>query len=1173
MPALRIQLLGPPAVYYDEKIVTIQRRMLRALLFYLACHDDPLDRAHLILIFWPDADESTGRRRIRESLSKLRAELPDPDLLVVNQDQVGLDYSRVDVDVKTFNELFQQCNRIANSIPRHLPLPEQVHQTMRKAIEKWHSSRFMAGALLPKSLDLDNWLAETGNQMERRRMMLIDRLSDHYAATGDFESAISWLNTILEEDPHNPAWQVRYLSWLQQLGRRSEAQTYSKNLQQFYEEMGEPLPEELQSLTVKSQKHEMPEWQGMESPFWPPLSILQTIFVGRYAEMQSLNTAFQRGGVALILGESGTGKTRLVYEFSQQYARNQRLLVASCRSSTKHLPYQPLLEMLRHSVTEKEWESISPMWLAPLAQLMPELNQYLSQPSRFEDTYLDNAQNVIFECLHQVLQELTRPEKLLLFLDDAHAADQTTLDTLAYLVGCGFFEQDGLLVLAARLEDPNPALTAFYENLQKSSLRYVEIQMAELGAEDAAGLVSSVLGQEYPKEIVKRLLENASGQPLHLIETLRALLEYSPDINLVEVIDHLPLPRSILELVQRKMNALSPQGLKVLQIIAVASGSVSPALIEKASGLEPERVVQALEELEYLRLVQATSTKSRGVVYHFQYGRIRKAVLVDISAARKRLIRLSLAQAMQSLPVESNNPSLIAQYYEDAGELKSAFENWVKAGIKTAQMFSTSETKLCFGNAAALLQHLGIFVSDQEIYQLFFVWGDYLDDTGDFNGCLRLYHELQSIGNQRQSDLLLGIAFNGLCRAHRRLDEYAKSIYYNDLALKHLEHNPSLPEYLYAWNRRAVTLTLQGEYGLSLAALHKALDLSQKLNERRVQIGISGVFLQIASIWQFKGLPQRSIEITDLAERAIFSSINDPDIEMLRITRAQAFSAMGFPRKAYNLCNQVILHAQEWNNKRLEAFAKMAKSFAALVLGQMDDSLNNVEDALAIAEQFKYFHISQQSYCVLGDIYRLCGEYERSIHVHRKALEHPTRSYYRLDNEIRVAYNYIRLGELDRGLALLKDAQREAEENEFGYIALTGRIMQVNALILQNKVDEAEALIQTSARDSEEKGVMVMQANIALYGGYCAWKKGHSQEAMELLDHSLSITQGNENVWQENAALRVKYQILIDTGQDTEPVEKRLTEIRDHILRYSKRPDLQDIMLQAFDQGRTGTRL
>jgi len=133
---LRILLLGTPAVYHGDQPLYIQRRLLRWTLYYLACQKEMVGRSDLILLFWPDESEEKARRRLRETLSKLKKQLPDPNLIVTEHDRVGLDLNRVYSDVLDFQSLFSQTARVCTQTPVSSPLTEAVHQKVvrRKAV-------------------------------------------------------------------------------------------------------------------------------------------------------------------------------------------------------------------------------------------------------------------------------------------------------------------------------------------------------------------------------------------------------------------------------------------------------------------------------------------------------------------------------------------------------------------------------------------------------------------------------------------------------------------------------------------------------------------------------------------------------------------------------------------------------------------------------------------------------------------------------------------------------------------------------------------------------------------------------------------------------------------------------------------------------------------------------
>ncbi|MCE5208399.1 MAG: AAA family ATPase [Chloroflexi bacterium] len=1163
MSILKVLLLGPPAVYYDDMPLTIQRRTLRVVLYYLAQQENMIDRAQLILALWPEENESTGRRRLRELLSKLRAELPDASLLITEQDQIGLDRSRLYVDSLRFDEIFKECSPIVNTIPRHTPLPERTHQQIRTATDLWRTPYFMAGVQMPESETLDRWVSETGRMLERRRILLIDRQSDHYAALGDIESALSWLGRIIDDDPDNEDWQVRYLTWLNQLNRRSEATAYNDFLFHHYKDRDEPLPDRIKTAFFVTDHH--PAAAELEkNPLWPPPTQLQTPFVGRAQEIQQLTTAYQRGGVIILWGEPGSGKTRLIYEFSKRVVSRTRLLMAGGFSSTHDLPYQPILEMLRQSVSDKEWRAMLPAWLTPLTSLIPELGRYVPQASRIADTHLGDVQGMIFESLHQVFKSLARQSRLLVFLDDAHHSDRSSLDVLEYLFSRGFFEHHGLLVVSARPEEKNPSLEKFIDQVRNPSYRFEEIHIPDFTLEDASALMALMLGRSYSAHTVQQVLELSDGKPLFLVEMLRSVLEYSAWVDLEEIIDHLPLPRSILDLVQRRIGMLSVNARRVLQIASVTNGNFRPAMLELALDLKPEEVVDALEELERYRLVQSGETSPTGANYRFLYSHILNIVLADISEARKRLLHLSIAKAMKSLPLESSNPSQIASHFELGGELVEAFDYWILAGNRARELFSRTDAEYAFSRAASLIQYLGNFVTEEEIYKLYTDWGDLLDEFDDYKSGLDLFYNLQALGNQRQSHILMGTAFNGLSRIFRNIGEYDRSLQYNLQAEEHLKISGLMPEYFTVFTRRAITYIYLEDFEKSDLAIKKAIELASQTQSWRIQIGLSSTFVQMADISSYKGRLHKTLEICDLGLRSIESTFNNPDIEMIRLKMAQVHCMFGYPKKAYMLANQVLKLATEWNHNRLIGFAKQARAQAAMEMGWMGECLDDLEDTLEIATQYNFKDLAPKTYSQLGDFYRVLGELHLAERAYVTGLESTARPYFRLDNQIRQGYILTQLNKIKEGKDIIDKALQEAETGGFRLIQTTAHSFLASGFLKSGDTRPAEEAIDAYNDTAQEVNVPRWNMLSQLFSVFLKYKKGDQVDENEL-EPVISFAREGGDIWLEIEASCLMLEIQRRRGIDENGASQRMMELQNYLLERARREGICVMISNLFD--------
>jgi DNA-binding SARP family transcriptional activator len=810
MTGLRLLLLGPPAVYRGEDPVQIQRRIQRALLFYLAAEAGPKSRAELTTLFWPEESDDLARRHLREALSKLRtqlaAALPGEEVLVAGQDRVELDERFVYVDTREFQKILDQVGHATWQLSPNKPLPEAVYQRLLKAVRLWRSPRFMAGANLPSSGELDDWLTRLSQNLEHTRERVLERLAAHARAVGDLEAALHWLRMALETDALNENLHYRVLEALISLGRRTEAIKHYRSLQELLQrELGAAPSAALQALVQKVGQEDAIQ-PPSDRPGWPVSMSMQVPFVGREQTLRDLGQAFHRGGMVALFGEAGAGKTRLVQELFCMLEPAPHLLLAPSRPLENNLPFQPLIELLRHSIAPADWSAIPPVWASHLSVLLPEL--HVLHPGLPAPPQLDpeQARALLFEAFHQLLLTLAagpsaggaagrpaaRPparQPILLFLDDAQWADEATLAAMGFLVERSFFDRDSLLLIAARPEEVNPALARLLHSPHiATAFRRVDLEL--LGEEEIAHLVRNALGQTPSDRLVKRLAQDTGGNPLFLLETLRGVLEQPLGPDLANVPDTLPLAPSIHTLVRTRVRSLTPTAHQTLLTAAVLGNTFTLPVLEKACRLGAEQVVQALEELEQTHLVQPFQISSPGEpAYQFIHDKIREVLVLELSPARKRLLHLRAAQAMeQALGVQAAQQApVLARHFEAGGQPIAAFHYWIQAAQRARQLYSASEAQAAYHTAERLLPPLGPHLTDADYCLLYAGWGELAFEARDRPTLDRVYTALLRVGEERQSQGLIGCALSGLGNVATLHNQPAEALLYVEQAVGYLK--------------------------------------------------------------------------------------------------------------------------------------------------------------------------------------------------------------------------------------------------------------------------------------------------------------------------------------------------------------------------------------------------
>ena len=178
---LRLRLLGPVQVERDgEPLRGFESRKALALLCYLALRPEPLTRAHLADLFWPDKPEARGRGNLSRVLHNLSNLLPD----CLEADRYTIQFRPSPscwLDIKTFDELAAQGD--AESLA---------------AASELYRGDLMAGYYLDGCLDFETWLVVERERWHRRIVEILESLIEGHTRRGEFGRALGHAQRLLE---------------------------------------------------------------------------------------------------------------------------------------------------------------------------------------------------------------------------------------------------------------------------------------------------------------------------------------------------------------------------------------------------------------------------------------------------------------------------------------------------------------------------------------------------------------------------------------------------------------------------------------------------------------------------------------------------------------------------------------------------------------------------------------------------------------------------------------------------------------------------------------------------------------------------------------------------------------------------------------------------------------
>jgi DNA-binding SARP family transcriptional activator/tetratricopeptide (TPR) repeat protein len=704
---LRFRLLGPPIAAWNETVLAISRRLVRALLYRLASDPEPVTRGHLRLLFWPDVPESVARRNLSHLLTHLRRALPEPEMLVATGDEVWLEPCQIRCDVL---ELKRAGFEPATDAPH-----------LRHAASLYRGP-FLDGFDLPTCPEFEHWCLVERNALEHQYLRVLERLVERCTSAGEVSQAIQYARQYLETDALSETIHRRLIQLFAASGDRHLAlQQFERCSSILESDLGvRPLPETRAVYqAVLGGQRRFPE---APSPLRPPrLPDSDVPLLGREEELRTLEAAFQgleaqQGRVLLISGEPGIGKSRLVHEFAKRHQGQARLLYGCGHAGEQAIPYQPIVGILRTilGLTEEETgrptamvsterplpDFVEPVWLSEASRLLPEMHViYPDLPSPLPQEP-ESARTRLFDALcHVVLAYAMARGPALLCLDDLQWTDATTK---AWVVHIGRFLTSGgypLLILGTfRTEEAGDVLHLRHALVRAGVL--AELELAGLEECAVLALLRHLVGQRSGDEMLARRLHRATGgNPFYLIETVRKLIEEGTLETHFQEAMHFTLPQTVREAVQARLQRLSPVARQVLEAGAVLGESFGLELLQLTAGRSQAETMSAADELAARILLVETPQE-----YRFIHEIIRQHVEESLSPIRRRLLHRRAGRAYQRLNPDAF-PAL-AYHFEWGGEPAKALRYHELAARQAQTLFAWRMAEFHHGQMLDLLARI-----------------------------------------------------------------------------------------------------------------------------------------------------------------------------------------------------------------------------------------------------------------------------------------------------------------------------------------------------------------------------------------------------------------------------------------------------------------------------------
>ncbi|MEV1089300.1 ATP-binding protein [Streptomyces microflavus] len=355
------------------------------------------------------------------------------------------------------------------------------------------------------------------------------------------------------------------------------------------------------------------------------------------------------GGLVLVTGEAGIGKTTLVTDAAHEARRRGALVVGgSCWDSDStpgYWPWVQVLRGLRRSATAAEWAAAQEAADGRLGILLgdPANDGKAAGPSA-GDADGDSASGAsadgaeafgLYDAVTTALVTVSQSRPLVVVLDDLHSADPASLRLLEFAAQHAWFERLLLVGTYRDVEVEAPGHPLQQLILPLVSRASATLTLTGLGRDEVGALMAVTTGREPTPQLVDEVHRRTGGNPFFVEQTARLWHSGSPVST---------IPPGVREAVRQRLSLLPDAVVSLLTAAAVLGREFRRQVLAVVHGSPVPQVERLLESAIVARVVVPRPSGS----YAFAHDLLRETLYASLGDADTRRRHAAAVRALDA---------------------------------------------------------------------------------------------------------------------------------------------------------------------------------------------------------------------------------------------------------------------------------------------------------------------------------------------------------------------------------------------------------------------------------------------------------------------------------------------------------------------------------------------
>ena len=836
------------------------------------------------------------------------------------------------------------------------------------------------------------------------------------------------------------------------------------------------------------------------------ISGLRAELIARKREMTQLQEALRnlkqgKGSIFSIVGDAGTGKSRLIEELKSNINSEEiQWREGHAYAYSQNIPYFPIMDLLSRSWQIHEGDSIEQIRqkveagarsrLGDREDLIPFVGSLFS----LKYPEIENANPEIWkarlhEALRLITEDLCKKVPTIICVEDLHWADFSSMELLHFILKD--FQFPAVFLFAYR-----PTFSLFTSH-QITGLGkvYSEIKLQDLSASEAQTMVKSLLKTEaIPSDLRKFIQTKVEGNPFYLEEAINSLIESETLVRdngswkLTKKISEAVIPSTVQGIITARLDRLERETKRILQEASVIGRAFLYEILTRITDLKDvvDKSLSGLERLDFIR----ARTIQPDLEYIFKHALTQEVVYNGLLKKERQALHERIGLVIEQL-FHERLPEFyetLSYHYKQGQSFLKAVDYLKKAGEKSYKRYALDESHSYFKEAFDLLSDKPERTKEENdlLIDLIIKWGYAYYSRADFIGLINLFKTHETLAESHADKEQLVMFYNWLGQALSKRNMPVDGYQYLFRSLQIAEQIGNIKAVAYSCMWLTQTCADMGLLEEAFIFDERAREIANRFESDQYLFGIALYCSAYAHF--FRGDVKK---IAELGQAFLDYGRKHSDLRCI----ALHYMVMGYSR----LSAGDILSSIEFYKKFIQVSSDPVFSHAAKTMlgicyiftGQLKEAQTTLKEVIKHSEKFGFEYVGTVAQAMKGLVLISQGHLKKGLSLYKNAM--------RLFLENKSLYRYA-AGNHMIGMVYSKIAQGGGGRKDFSLL-IRNIVFLIKTLPFAHK--KAEEYFTIAIKTAKEIGAKSILGQAYLELGKLQKAKGKVEKARECISNSI----------------------------------------------------------------------